>query len=104
MPWLSAAAGRRRTRRYLAPVEPTYVRRRPARRAVLRRRARFQLLRVGGPPVEMWLWDLDQILDARRRPADFWAVVEAAELAFSEGDSSWIEFPSGRRVPDGNRS
>lgn len=45
--------------------------------------------------------ELDRLLDARRYPADFWAAVESADLAFSEGDhDSWIEFGSARKVRD----
>ena len=64
-------------------VEPVYFRRRPSRRALLRRRR-----------------ELDALLYARRWPADYWAAVEAANSAFAEQDDSWIEFPSGRRVTD----
>jgi predicted kinase len=76
-----------------------YLRRRPARRALVRRRARYELLRTDGPPVEMWSWNLDRRLDARHNPADFWAAVHEADRAFDEGDSCWVEFPTGRRVP-----
>lgn len=80
-------------------AERAYVRRRPSRRALVRQHARYELFRHAGPPVEVWLWGLDRLLHARRHPADFWAVVNEADRAFGEADPSWIEFPTGRRVP-----
>jgi hypothetical protein len=81
-------------------MELAHLRRLPARRALVRRRARYELLKAGAPPVEMWSWDLDQALYGRRYPADFWVVVKEADRAFTEGGASWIAFPSGHRVAE----
>jgi hypothetical protein len=75
-----------------------YFRRRPSRRSWLRRRHRFEIWRGGEPSTEVWVWELDALLDARRNPADYWAAAQAATQAYLEADESWIEFPSARRV------
>ena len=42
---------------------------------------------------------LDDLLEARRFPADFWAAIQSADDAYNEGDQqSWIESGTGRRV------
>jgi len=41
---------------------------------------------------------LDQLLEARSVPGDFWAVVHAADKAFEAGDDRLLEWPSGRRL------
>ena len=52
-----------------------------------------------GQSVVVSIGKLDQLLDGRRVPADFWAAVEAADNAYAGGDrSGWIESGSGRRV------
>lgn len=38
---------------------------------------------------------LDELLEARSTPADFWAVVGAADAAFEAGDDRLLDWPSG---------
>ena len=45
--------------------------------------------------------DVDEVLQGRRLPADAWATREAAERACPEiGQGAWVEYATGRRVPD----
>lgn len=81
-------------------VKRTYFRQRPQRRALLRRRDRYEVWRPHAESTEVWLWELDALLDARRHPADYWAAVEEARRAFAEADEAWVEFPDGCRVAD----
>jgi hypothetical protein len=85
-------------------VPARYVRRLPAddRHRLFwryRRRRRYELRQEGQPIRYLSLADLDELLDGRRYPADFWPVVHAADAAFLAGDHlTWIDVLSaGRR-------
>ena len=74
----------------------------PIRRRLLgwRRTPRYELWR-DGVRVTASCSQLNRLLDARRFPADFWVTVHAVDAAHAWGDTdSWIEWATGRRVPD----
>lgn len=68
-------------------------------RSAFRRVRRYE---VTGPAHEtrvLTLYQLDTLLHARMRPADFWACVDAADAAYAAGDPDvLIEWPTGRRT------
>ena len=73
----------------------------PARRGLFARLTKgtqYEVWQHDHPPVAISRSQLDRLLDARRFPADFWAAIQSADSAFDEGDQSWIEFGTGRRV------
>src|SRR6478752_2579246 len=39
--------------------------------------------------------ELDKMLDARKYPADVWACMQTADDAWTAGDDSFLEWPSG---------
>jgi len=41
------------------------------------------------------LRDIDTMVGASKYPADFWACVQAADDAWSTGDDSFLQWPSG---------
>lgn len=44
--------------------------------------------------------DVDEVLQGRAFPADAWATRHAAELACPElGTGAWVEYPTGRELP-----
>lgn len=68
-------------------------------------RERYELWRANGEPTLLTMRELDDLLDARRFPADFWAAVHSADAAFDQGDrESWIESGTGRRVSQPGQS
>jgi hypothetical protein len=59
---------------------------------------RYEVFDVTGGARVVTLHQLDSLLEGRAVPADFWACVDAADLAFSAGDLDvLIEWPTGRR-------
>jgi hypothetical protein len=40
------------------------------------------------------------LLNGRSSPADFWATIEEVEKAYSATDTSFVEYPTGKRVTD----
>lgn len=75
------------------------VRRLPGRR--WKHKRQYELRFRDGGAASCSLTRLDELLEARRTPADFWAVVHAADEAFEAGDDRLLEWPSGRPVMDG---
>jgi hypothetical protein len=68
-------------------------------------RERYELWQADGVSASLTIRELDELLDARRFPADFWVAVHAADAAFDEGDrESWIKSGTGRRVSDPGQS
>lgn len=62
---------------------------------------RYEVWQADGEPQQLSATQLDRLLDAGRLPADYWAAVESADVAYDQGDAlSWIEFGTGRRVAD----
>jgi len=77
------------------------VRRLPGRG--LRHKRQYELRFRDGGAASCSLKRLDELLDAKSTPADFWAVVGAADEAFKTGDDRLLEWPSGRPLdPDGS--
>ena len=67
-------------------------------RSGLRRIRRYEVSDPTGGPRVVTLRQLDSLLQARSMPADFWACVDAADAAYSDGDQAvLIEWPTGRR-------
>jgi hypothetical protein len=79
--------------------ERLYVRRIDSGRGGwLRRSRRYEVWQPDGQKV-IALRQLDDLLQGRRYPADFWAVVHAADAAFERGArQSWFESGTGREV------
>jgi len=50
-----------------------------------------------GRPLAMTRRQLDDLLEARRFPADFWAAIQSADDSYQDDQQSWIE--SGHRPP-----
>lgn len=70
-----------------------------ALRSVLRPQRRYEIRFPDGDNRVVTLRQMDAILNGRSYPADFWAVVGAADAAFGAGDRHvLIEWPSGRRI------
>ena len=69
------------------------------------RSPRYLVKRTGAPnPDEVTIQELDALLHARERPADFWACVhEADRLSIAELDS-WVAFPTGIHVTGSHMS
>lgn len=69
------------------------VRRLPGRG--VRHKRQYELRFRDGGAASCSLKRLDELLDARSTPADFWAVIGAADEAFKAGDDRLLEWPSG---------
>jgi hypothetical protein len=68
-------------------------------RSGLRRQRQNEIHYPSGEHHVVTIRQLDAILNGRSFPADFWAVVSAADAAFASGNMDvLIEWPSGRRA------
>ena len=92
----------RGTRRGEGPVPVAQVlgiRRLPRRHWPLR--DRYELRLTSGDALSCTPARLDDLLDARRWPADYWATLRAADGAHSDGDRSLICWATGQRLSTG---
>lgn len=75
------------------------IRRLPPHRWPLR--DRYELRLKSGDALSCTPARLDELLDARRWPADYWAMLRAADGAHSDGDRSLISWATGQRLSTG---
>jgi hypothetical protein len=61
---------------------------------------RYEILFADGTRRVVNFQKVDSLLNGRSSPGDFWATIQEAERAYSATDTSFVEYPAGRRIPD----
>jgi hypothetical protein len=60
---------------------------------------RYEILFADGTRRVANFHEVDSLLNGRSSPTDFWSTIQEVEKAYSIADTSFVEYPTGKRVP-----